>query len=179
MKEGDQLTTSNQKDGNLNQINSYIKYLILGMVIVCLIVFSITFYIGKSENMDSKNDFDSYSNAVQLINSNQTEQAILQLKVLIEKYPNNSYITRMLGIAYSSSGDFKLASYYCQESLKLHPTLQLDIDFMVQYGEILYFNGEYKKAKVFLDHALKLSEARSHKKEINNILLKIQRKNNG
>jgi tetratricopeptide (TPR) repeat protein len=152
------------------------KYIILSILVACIIVISATFYIGSNNNAISKNDFESYTNAAQLIKAKQTENALMSLVELDNKYPENVFIMRLLGYAYTSSGNFKLGSSYFEKGLELNPMFQLDFYFMLQYGETLYYNGEYEKSRVVLEKCLELQHPKTYEKKINSFLLKISQK---
>jgi tetratricopeptide (TPR) repeat protein len=152
------------------------KHIILGVIILCFIVLSTTFSIGKSHNIKSEIEFENYTYAVELIQSNEAEKAIGILKQLDEQYPENVFIKRYLGLAYTSTGDSSTGASYFQECLAINPAIQLDVVFMLQYGETLYYNGEYEKAKVVSDMSLQLNNVESYKNRIDNLISMINEK---
>jgi tetratricopeptide (TPR) repeat protein len=107
----------------------------------------VDYSIGKDDNQNFKSDFENYTKAIQLVQAKQTEQAIIIFKDLDGKYPKNVYINKYLGLAYTLEGDYKMGLSYFQECLAMNPATQLDPSFMLQYGQILYYNGEFEKAK--------------------------------
>lgn len=152
------------------------KQIILGVICLCFVVLSTTFYLGKENNRKSKMDFDNYTYAIELINPNQAEMAIGILKQLDEKYPDNIFIKGKLGLASTYAGDPNSGSSYFQECLRLNPSMQLDVLFMLQYGEILNYNAEYEKAMVVLEKSLQLPSVGSNKVQIENLLSTINEK---
>jgi tetratricopeptide (TPR) repeat protein len=146
------------------------KYIFVSIIIICIIVTSIIYNIGKNSNIESKNDFESYVKAVEFINSDKSDQATFPLEILEKKYPDNPFILRTLGEAYASTEDNELGLSYFKSSLDLAPTFQLNANFMFEYGQILYLNGEYYKAEFVLKRALTLKDSGPFKKTIKNLL---------
>jgi tetratricopeptide (TPR) repeat protein len=130
--------------------------------------------MGYNTNILSEGDFENYKNAKQLIYTNQGENAIMSLEVLDKQYPENVFILKSFGLAYASSGNALLASSYFQKCLQLNPTFQLDTVFMLNYGKVLYYKGDFRLAKVVLKQSLKTKEFDHYKVEINNLLTKLQ-----
>lgn len=152
------------------------KYTILSIFLLCLIASCTIYYIGKSNDADSESDFESFNNSIQLIQSPEAEkiqQAEDTLDLLNNKYPNNFPINAILGFVYAQSGNYNAALSYYQKCLKLNPTAQLDANFMFQFGEVLYLNGEKEEAKIILEKSLHQIEANPDKAEIKKLLLKL------
>jgi predicted Zn-dependent protease len=152
------------------------RYIILGMLILCLVVLETTYYLGKEFNQEKQTDFENYTYAIQLIQAKQSDRAIVILKTLDEKYPENIYIYKYLGLAYTQEGDAKTGLTYFQEMLTLNPIVELDPSFMLQYGEVLYYNEKYKEAEVVLETAINKGNVGTFKEQMTDLLSKIKKK---
>lgn len=155
------------------------KYTILSILLLCLIASCTIYYIGKSNDADSESDFEGFNNSIQLIQSQGSENiqnAEITLNSLNNKYPNNFSINELLGVVNANSGNYNTALSYFQKCLKLNPTAQLYSNFMLQFGEVLYVNGEKDAAKIILEKSLHLADVKPYKAEIKKLLSKLSTK---
>ncbi|AEH46341.1 Tetratricopeptide repeat-containing protein [Parageobacillus thermoglucosidasius C56-YS93] len=143
-----------------------------------LIVLCVSYGIFKGKNQDQiyKNRYEQYIYAQHLLQEQKANEALPILKKLYRQYPDRYNIMRDLGLAYALAGDFSKASFYYDKALEQRPFLRIDPIFMVQFGEISYFNGEYAKAKVLLEEARQLAGSEKYHQRIDELLTSIQSK---
>jgi tetratricopeptide (TPR) repeat protein len=148
--------------------------------IFALIALCVSYGILKGKNQDQvyKNQYKQYIYAQYLLGEQKVDEALPVLKKLYKQHPERYNIMRDLGLAYALTGDFSKASFYYDKALKQRPFLQVDSIFMVQFGEISYFNGEYLKAKVVLEKAKQLDGSQKYHQRIDELLASIQSKLN-
>lgn len=146
------------------------QYLFWSIIVFVVVGLSYTYWKGKQQDQSYNREFQQYVEALQFIQQKQGEQAIQILKQLSNKYPDRYNISRYLGLSYALAGDFKRASFYYQKAIDQRPFLQVDPIFTLQFGEILYFNGEYAKARAYLERSKQLPGTESYHSRINELL---------
>jgi Tfp pilus assembly protein PilF len=143
------------------------------LLLLGIIGISYTHWKGERQNQEFKRHYIEYQQALQFIQQGNGEKALQLLQPLLEKYPDRYNIMRYLGLAYAIKEDFQQASLYYEKAIKQRPFLQEDPIFTLQFGEILYFNGEYAKAKAYLEKSKQLPGSESYHSRIDELLLLI------
>jgi predicted Zn-dependent protease len=159
-------------------MGNYSRYGLLAIILFIAVGMSFTYFKGKAEDRQSNEDFQKYQQALQFIQKQDGESARKILLELKKNYPENVNVNRYLGLSNALVGQLKPALLYYQKALELNPFLQLDPLYTLQYGEILYFNGEYAKSKILLEKTMQLSGSESYKERVNQLLTGINNRSN-
>ncbi|QAV25722.1 hypothetical protein BTDUT50_02885 [Neobacillus thermocopriae] len=129
--------------------------------------------VGRGQAKEFINDYARYEQAIEAIKEENGKLAIQLLNPLLEKYPNRYLLLHYLGLAYAIDNDFERAVSYYDKALQQRPFLQVDPIFTLQFGEILYFKGDYAKAKVFLERSKQLNGSEPFHERIEQLLATI------
>jgi tetratricopeptide (TPR) repeat protein len=146
------------------------RYVFYCLFVLALIGISYVHWKGESQDQEFKRDYIQYQQAFEFIKQGNGEQALQLLQPLLKKYPNRYNIMRNVGLAYAMKNDFQHASLYYEKAITQRPFLQEDPIFTLQFGEILYFNGEYAKAKAYLEKSKQLPGSENYHSTIDELL---------
>jgi len=105
---------------------------------------------GAEQNKEFQKDFIQYQQAAQLTNENRPKEAIEILKPLLARHPESSMILYEFGIAHYQEKDYENAVKYMRKFIDKRPTILYNKQFLVQYGEILYYADKLDLSKRFL-----------------------------
>lgn len=161
-------------EGNLLMYGKWDRYVFLSLLVFILSGISYAHWKGQQQDEQFLKDYNEYQQAIQLMQQRQVEQALPILQSLSSKYPDRYNIMRTLGLAYAMKNDFHKAAFYYEKAIRKRPFLQQDPIFTLQFGEILYYKGEYAKAKAYLEQSKKLPGSEMYHARIDELLVQIQ-----
>jgi len=148
-------------------------FVFYSLLVFVLISIGFVRFEGKKQDKEFQEDYVQYQQAIEWVKQNKGEQALSLLKPLAKKYPERYNIMRYTGLAYALKNDFKSASTYYQKAIDKRPFLQVDPMFTLQFGQILYFNGEYEKSKAYLEKSKQLPGSEEYHPTIDMLLTSI------
>lgn len=148
---------------------------IIGIILIGLLYSNI---MGNKQNEEFKKDYLLYQSSLTMLQENQGVEAKKVLTTLAEKYPNQYIISRYAGLAYAMIGENQAAETYYQKAIDQRPFLQVDPMFILQFGEIAYFNENYAKAKAYLVESKRYSANKQYFQNIDGKLADIELKIN-
>ncbi|KPC99191.1 Tetratricopeptide repeat protein [Geobacillus sp. BCO2] len=163
-----------QNEENLLMHGKWDRYVFLSLLVLILSGISYAHWKGQQQDEQFLKDYTEYQQAVQLMQQGRAEQALPLLRSLLGKYPDRYNIMRTLGLAYAMKNDFQKAAFYYEKAIRKRPFLQQDPIFTLQFGEILYYNGEYAKAKAYLEKSKQLPGSETYHARIDELLSQIQ-----
>ncbi|EQB94187.1 MULTISPECIES: tetratricopeptide repeat protein [Geobacillus] len=150
------------------------RYVFLSLLVLVLSGIGYVHWKGQQQDEMFRNDYIEYQKAIQAMQQGRVEEALPQLQSLLDKYPDRYNIMRTLGLAYAMKNDFQKAAFYYDRAIQKRPFLQQDPIFTLQFGEILYYNGEYAKAKAYLEQSRRLPGSEAYHTTIDHLLSEIQ-----
>lgn len=130
---------------------SYVRYIVAGMIIVVMLGFGYAHIAGKKQDEQYLKTYNQFNQAVQLMAKNQFAEAKPLLEEVEEKQPNSALVKRYLGLVLANTGELKPAVVKMKTALDLNPYLVEDPIFMLQFAEILKFAGKKKEARLVLE----------------------------
>jgi predicted Zn-dependent protease len=130
---------------------SYVRYIVIGMIIVIILGFGYTHIAGKKQDEQYLKSYNQFNQAVQLMTKNQFLEAKPLLKEIERKHPNSALVKHYLGLTLANTGELKPAIKEMKTALNLNPYLAESPIFMLQFAEILTFAGEKKEARLVLE----------------------------
>ena len=120
--------------------------LLLSVFLICFFSISTTFAAGSSSSKENHKNAHSkeYYNAVKLIKSENFDNAITILQVLIKDNPNDADIHNYLGFSFRKIGELKKSSYHYEKALNINPKHLGALEYQ---GELYLALGDIEKAK--------------------------------
>ncbi|MBB5324196.1 putative Zn-dependent protease [Anoxybacillus tepidamans] len=152
------------------------RYVFFGLIVFVFAGIGYAYWKGERQDQQFKQDYIQYQQAFEWIKQSNGEQALQLLQPLLKKYPDRYNIMRYVGLAYAMKNDFRRASLYYEKAITQRPFLQEDPIFTLQFGEILYFNGEYAKAKAYLEKSKQLPGSENYHSRIDELLTLIHKR---
>jgi|GEM_PF-6199753 len=121
-------------------------------ILVCFGIAVIAFGCIRGSEQDKQfyNDYVKYQQAAQLTNENRPKEAIDILKPLLTKYPESSMLFYEFGIAYYQEKDYESSVKYMKKFIDKRPTILYNKQFLVQYGEILFYANDLDMSRRYL-----------------------------
>lgn len=111
---------------------------------------------GARETAVHKQNYETYTRVVKLMDEQQKHaEAQSLLEGLVRQYPNSYLLAFRYGYSLSAAGKHREALQQYERALALDPYIILDGYYLVLTGDSLYQLGEYAKAKVYLEAAIK------------------------
>ncbi len=159
-----------------NRLGTYIYASIICFVVITIIVANIR---GNKQDEVYKQEIAQYESGLQLLAESKPQEAEVVFGELYKEHPERYNVTHFLGLAYGMENKFKEAENYYQKALKMRPFLQVNPVFMMQYGQILFANKQYKGAKLVLEKCKALPDSTAYHKDIDQLLLSISAMGNG
>jgi tetratricopeptide (TPR) repeat protein len=151
-------------------ISKWIFYSVVPIVVISMFVAGIS---GSKQDAGYKADNDAYLQATKYIQNAQGQEALTIMKALYVKYPEATNIVRFLGLSYGLVKDYPSAVNAFDKVVELKPFMVKDAIFNAQFGEMLYNNKEYAKAKAYFAAALDNNINETYKPTVMNYLTRI------
>jgi predicted Zn-dependent protease len=137
------------------------------ILFLALVIIGMTsvFFMGKKQDEQYATASQQYQAAIQLMNTKEGDvasnlsQAVHILENLKENQESSVVVAHNLGLAYAISQNYSEAAQEYKRAVELKPFLTQEPVFMLQFGEILFFNDNKQEAKVVLEKAQTLSGA--------------------
>lgn len=156
---------------------NHIFIAVLAVVLLCLIT---AFSIAGEQDKVNKNNYIHYQQAINLINHKKYGQAEIMLKQLDTNYQQQAFqVQEYLGLCALSRGNYTEAARYMNKAQEIRPALLTDQIFLVKYGELLYMQNEYSRAKIYLLESKKYNKNPDIAKEAEKYLGQIEIKEKG
>lgn len=133
------------------------RYIFSGMILLVVVGFIIAIILGNKQDRTFQKNEELYRQMLNQIQETQYDEALLIGEELINNHRKSDAIYYLMGLAAANSGDVELASEYLRKSLDVNPYQVEDPMFMLQYGEILLFEGKNDEASLVLEHCMVLS----------------------
>lgn len=150
------------------------KKISMGLILIFIMTLSYVYWVGEIEKEQYRLDNEIYNHAIQLLEQQNSIQALPLLLELNNNYPDNEYILMYSGLAQAIQGNYKGASDNFQKSLNIHPALQLDPSFIIEYTKILINNNELDKSKILLEKTTNLKVTDKQKNQIKKLYTYIE-----
>lgn len=128
-------------------IRNYIYLAVLGLVFTCMII---GLYTAQQQDRNYRENYIVYKQAQALIDQGQYSDAEKKLRNLPPGFADSYQVQFMLGICSAATGDYTGAVAYMQRVKEIRPAMLMDQAFLVNYGYILFQQGDYKLAKLYL-----------------------------
>lgn len=150
-------------------------FLILVMITVSLIIVN---NVSNKQDKAFSEDNAQYRHALQLLSEGKADEAAQFLTSLVEEYPDNPELVWKYATLLSQKKDYEKAQTLFHKAQDKNLFLIRDPLFLAQYGEVLYRNGDYQKAKVYLQETLNQYPNEELSKLVNSMLTEIQKLEN-
>lgn len=161
-----------ESEKKINYTNWVFACLILLIVIAVITIGQ----IGKKQEFTFLEDFQKYNYAIQLLEQDQANQAIIIFEELITTYTNYPYLLWNYGISLAMIGEFENSIDVYQKALKQRPFLIKNSVFTQSLGEVYFNYKDFEKAKVYLEYCLNLEITSEQEQKIQKILQEIEKK---
>ncbi|RDU37547.1 hypothetical protein DRW41_06810 [Neobacillus piezotolerans] len=142
----------------------------VGVFIFSVIILFASSFIGNKENQIFIEENKKYELAKQQMNNPETDRSIELLMDLQEKYNDNYNVLRYMGLYYGLKGDFEKGVLFTQRAVEKRPFLAKSPGFCFQFGEMLFFYGDYKNSKAYLELSLANNIQEEHKLRIQQLI---------
>ncbi len=145
------------------------------LLVLTLIILPFAHIIAGEQDKEFKNDYLLFKGALQLLNEKKYSEAeqIFQSLFIKENHRNNYYVLWNYAYFLKEKGDFIKAEKYYKKARELKPLLVLDGGYLIGIGEVFYQNGDYEKAKKYLENGSKQTNNEELKSKAENLLTKI------
>ncbi|NSL52043.1 tetratricopeptide repeat protein [Calidifontibacillus erzurumensis] len=146
----------------------------IGLLLIIVIGVFLTNYLGNKQDQIFQEDTNQYKYGLYLLKEKKITEAGQVLKPLVVKYNDNHEILRAYSIVQQYDRNYEEAAISLQKAQELNNFLIKDPTFLAQYGEVLYMIKDYKKAKVYLEEAVKLNPDKDILEAVNKLLYQIE-----
>ncbi|OMP66624.1 tetratricopeptide repeat protein [Domibacillus epiphyticus] len=133
------------------------RYIVAVLILTVVIGFIYVNIAGKKEEEKYVQEFNTYQNAISLMQQGDFKQAVPLLKQVEAEQQDSVPIKQYLGMALVNTGEVEEAVTKYQEVVDLNPYKIEDAEFMLQFGEVLSITGKHKEAKIVLEQCQKLA----------------------
>ncbi|MED0676157.1 tetratricopeptide repeat protein [Aneurinibacillus thermoaerophilus] len=137
------------------QTRNIIVYVFVLLTIVCL---SVAIVLGGKQDDKYQADFQTYQTAQQQLQEGKFAEAEKSYQTLLASYPGSYTLLWKYALALAAQQKYKEADQYFLKAQKQRPFLVQNQRYLIQYGEVLYKLGNYKKAKKYLEEGRKLNK---------------------
>lgn len=112
----------------------------------------------ERENAALLEDNRKYQEAQQFMQKSSYKEAAPLLTNLLQNHAYSYQIQWLYGLCLAGQGNWEQAGQHMEQARKIRPTLVTDQVFLVQYGEVLYHQGDYSRARRYLNESLKYTD---------------------
>lgn len=153
------------------------NHIFLAVVGTVLIILIIEFSAAARQNTANKKNYIHYQQAAKLMQQKQFSQAQMVLTQLDNHFKESYQVLFRLGICAEAAGDYATAANYMHKVQQICPALLMDQTFLFQYGQVLYRQGEYNKARLYFIQSQKYKGNSRTSKLAEEYLMQIEAKN--
>ncbi|MFZ3100892.1 MAG: tetratricopeptide repeat protein [Desulfitobacteriaceae bacterium] len=142
-----------------------IFYILLGIAVISV---SISIIIGHKQDVIYYNDYQSF----QQIDSSSAPLA----GELVEKYPTSFILLWKYARCLEENGNYYLAEKYLDKARVQCQFLVADLNYLIDYGNVLYYQGKYAKSRKYFSKAQEIFSNSDNAKQLTKILKDIDNK---
>lgn len=146
----------------------------LGVLVICIGMFSYTAYKGRQEVDKRQVDYEKYLSVQERIESEtDLNNALNDLNYITNDYYETDVLSYDKAVLYQKLKKYDNAQQSLEKSMKLNPKVSENVGILTMYGDILYENKNVEKAKEVLDKIKNLDIQESEKDKVNELIKKL------
>lgn len=146
----------------------------LGVLAICIGMFSYATYIGRQEVDKREADYEKYLSVQEKIESEtDLNSALNDLNYITNNYYETDVLSYDKAKLYQKLKKYDKAQESLEKSMKLNPKISENIGILTMYGDILYENKNVEKAKEVLKKINTLDIQKSDEDKVNELIKKL------
>lgn len=132
------------------------KTILFAAVLVSLAILALTASAAGRESAVQRRDWEAYQSVNRLIDEQKNfPEAERVLADLLKRNPNSYILLWRYGFTQAVAGRHSDALGYYERARQLNRYLVHDANFLILVGDSLFRTGEYRKARAYLEEALR------------------------
>jgi predicted Zn-dependent protease len=136
------------------RMRNMMVYSLLGLTIVGLAILVV---IGNKQDEKYKKENELYQVAQSQLREAKFNEAEKNLEQLLANHSNNYNLQWQYALSLAAQQKYDQASKYFLKAQQQRPFLVRDQKFVMQFGEVLYHQGNYAKAKRYLEEGKRIN----------------------
>lgn len=146
----------------------------LGVLAICIGMFSYTAYKGRQEVDKRQVDYEKYLSVQERIESEtDLNNALNDLNYITNDYYETDVLSYDKAVLYQKLKKYDNAQKSLEKSMELNPKVAENVGMLAMYGDILYENKNIEKVKEVLDKIKTLEIQESEKDKVNELIKKL------
>lgn len=146
----------------------------VGVLVICIGIFSYTAYKGRQQVDKRKADYEKYLSVQERIkNETDLNNALNDLNYITDNYYETDVLSYDKAVLYQKLKKYDNAQQSLEKSMKLNPKVAENVGILTMYGEVLYENKNVEKAKEVLYKIKNLDIQESEKDKVNELIKKL------
>jgi tetratricopeptide (TPR) repeat protein len=146
------------------------------LVLAAIVGISVSFSIGKEQEKGYQRDYERYQTVIGNMQEGNWEEADREMKPLLHAYANSSFLQWQYAVILAQQLKYEEATIYFLKAQKQRPFLVRDQRYLMQFAEVLYYQGNYAKAKKYFEEAKRINTAPQLSAAVDQILNDINHK---
>lgn len=125
-------------------------------VVVALAILALTASAAGRESAAHRRDWEAYQSVTRLIDEQKSfQEAERVLADLLKRNPNSYILLWRYGFTQAVAGRHADALDYYEQARRLNRYLVHDANYLILVGDSFFRTGEYRKAKAYLEEAVR------------------------
>jgi Tfp pilus assembly protein PilF len=155
------------------------NYILLAFLVATIISLITAFSVAAEQDKAFSENYKLHQQASSLMSEGKYAQAQVLLTQLDQDSQDNYEVLFWLGICSGIAGDYTTGINYLQRAQEARPALVRKQIFLMGYGKLLYYHGDYARAKLYLLESKKYNDSPEVTKEADECLVQIDKKEKG